>query len=210
MNPLIELEERYPSADFSVYFRTAEACRTVKGLNTHDHHLCPRKQFPEFVDSPENLITVTIEDHAFLHKLLEAACGIKAPPTAYFEAQEIAAALGGKTMWSRMSAEQRHDRGVLLGKSSWKGMTGTQRRKRRENCVSNARAAMLSLPQEERKERAKRAGSANARATHVKAGRLGAKSLSLEQRKKGGSRATHLRWHAQRGVVSSACVLCTL
>ncbi len=98
MNPRTELEARYPSADFSVYFRTAEACRTIKGMNTHDHHLCPRKQFPEFVDSPENLITVTVEDHAFLHKLLEAACGIKAPSTLWIENQRAAALKGGRTM----------------------------------------------------------------------------------------------------------------
>lgn len=84
MNPQTELEKRYPQADFSIYFRHLEACRTVKGLNTQDHHICPRAQFPEYAeDFSENLITLNIEDHDFAHKLLEAACGIYAPPTIF-------------------------------------------------------------------------------------------------------------------------------
>jgi hypothetical protein len=96
VNPREVLQERYPLADFSIYFRHLEACRTVKGLNTQDHHICPKKQFPEYRYSPENLITLTVKDHAHAHKLLEAACGIKAPPTAWLEAQRDSAAKGGR------------------------------------------------------------------------------------------------------------------
>jgi hypothetical protein len=89
MNPRTVLQERYPLADFTIYFRHLDACRTSKSLNTHDHHICPKAQFPEYKDLdsfPENSITLTIDDHSFAHKLLEAACGIKAPSTALFEA----------------------------------------------------------------------------------------------------------------------------
>jgi hypothetical protein len=87
MNPRSILQERYPLADFSIYFRHLDVCRTVKGLNTHDHHICPRKQFPELEQDPDNLITLAIGDHAFAHRLLEAACGIYAPSTMFFEMQ---------------------------------------------------------------------------------------------------------------------------
>jgi hypothetical protein len=101
MNPRTTLQERYPEADFSIYFRFLDACRdTEKGLDTQEHHICPRKQFPEFIDEAENLMTLRIDDHDFAHKLLEAACGIKAPHTAFLEAQREsasrAAALGGR------------------------------------------------------------------------------------------------------------------
>lgn len=36
---------------------------------------------------PENSITLKLEDHAWAHKLLEAACGIKAPSTKWIESQ---------------------------------------------------------------------------------------------------------------------------
>lgn len=86
MDPKTVLQERYPLADFSVYFRHLVACRTEKGPDTQEHHICPRKQFPEFAEGfPENLATLHIDDHAHAHRLLEAACGIKAPSTVWFE-----------------------------------------------------------------------------------------------------------------------------
>jgi NUMOD3 motif len=92
MNPRNVLRERYPAADFSVYFRHLDACRTEKSLHTQDHHICPRKQFPEYSDAAENLITLHGDDHAFSHKLLEAACGIKSPSTVFFQASIESAA----------------------------------------------------------------------------------------------------------------------
>lgn len=74
MNPRTELEKRYPSADFSVYLKHLAACFGMRaGLDTQEHHICPRAQFPEFVNSPENKIVLKIDDHAFAHKLLSAA-----------------------------------------------------------------------------------------------------------------------------------------
>jgi hypothetical protein len=98
MNPRAVLQERYPQADFSIYFRHLEACRGTKRESgrTHEHHICPRKQFPELEHDSNNLITLTSEDHAHAHKLLTAACGISAPPTVLFKAQLAGAAKGGR------------------------------------------------------------------------------------------------------------------
>jgi len=85
MNPQAVLQERYPNANLDkldIYFLHLDACRTEKGLDTHEHHICPKKQFPEYAKGcPENLITLKIDDHVWAHKLLEDACGVKAPPT---------------------------------------------------------------------------------------------------------------------------------
>ncbi len=90
MNPRTELEKRYPEADFSIYFRHLEACKGTKSESgsTQEHHICPRAQFSEYVTALENLITLTLEDHSFAHKLLEAACGIKAPSSTWIESQD--------------------------------------------------------------------------------------------------------------------------
>jgi len=50
VNSRAELEARYLEADFSTYFRFLDACRgTERGRDTQEHHVCPRKQFPEFI-----------------------------------------------------------------------------------------------------------------------------------------------------------------
>lgn len=73
MNPRAVLQERYPASDFSFYFRHLEACMGTEKQRgrTHEHHICPCKQFPEYEhDEPANLITLTIEDHSWAHRLL--------------------------------------------------------------------------------------------------------------------------------------------
>lgn len=70
MNPLNEITKRYPAADFSAYFRFLEAARAEKGTDTQEHHICPRKQFPDFEHSLENLISLAVEDHVRAHRLL--------------------------------------------------------------------------------------------------------------------------------------------
>ena len=74
-NPQATLQEWYPLSDFSMYFRYLESCIGTKSESgcTQDHHICPRKQFPELEHDPDNLITLRIEDHAHAHKLLAAA-----------------------------------------------------------------------------------------------------------------------------------------
>ncbi len=103
MNPQTELEKRYPQADFSIYFRHLEACRTVKGLNTHDHHICPRKPFPEYEHMPENKVILTIEDHAQAHELLHAA-----EPELWAQSKWIAAASKGGKIGGQKNVESGH------------------------------------------------------------------------------------------------------
>jgi hypothetical protein len=74
MDPRAELEKRYPQADFWEYFHFLQSCIADKAADTNDHHICPRKQFPEFENGcPENLVTLKIADHIHAHKLLSAA-----------------------------------------------------------------------------------------------------------------------------------------
>ena len=77
MNPQTVLQERYPAANLAVYFAFIAGCRQFepepkKGL-THEHHICPRKQFPEYVEEPENLITLYTPLHMHAHRLLGSA-----------------------------------------------------------------------------------------------------------------------------------------
>jgi hypothetical protein len=87
MNPRTVLQERYPAANLMPYFGFLEWCKGTQSgpWRTHEHHILPRKQFPEYADCPENLITLTVEDHAHAHRVLEAVCGIKAPPSVLLE-----------------------------------------------------------------------------------------------------------------------------
>jgi hypothetical protein len=183
------LQERYPLADFSIYFRHLEACRTVKGLNTQDHHICPKKQFPEYRYSPENLITLTVKDHAHAHKLLEAACGIKAPPTAWLEAQRDSAAKGGRI-------------GGRIGGR-------TQGRKNVENGTG-----IFALTPEQRSAAGRKGGRISG-LKNVESGQLASLRTPEHQAKAGraggpaGARITnHLRWHVKRGIVNLDCSLC--
>lgn len=138
MDPRSELEKRYPLTDFSVYFRHLVACRTANGPNTQGHHICPRAQFPEFVDHPENKVMLHFSDHDFAHKLLEFACGIKAPQTAYLESaahggrtpehQRKAGRLGGLkggSVWSKEKAEASRNNIIRATHNRWHVKRGT-------------------------------------------------------------------------------------
>lgn len=91
MNPRIELEKRYPAVDFSVYFRFLDACRgTEKTLDAQEHHICPRKQFPEFIDVFENKVLLTVKQHMLAHEVLHALV-----PELWAQSKWIAAAAKG-------------------------------------------------------------------------------------------------------------------
>jgi hypothetical protein len=77
VNPQTALQERYPAANLVVYNAFMELCRQFepepqKGL-TQEHHICPRKQFPEHEHAPENLITLRTPLHQHAHRLLGRA-----------------------------------------------------------------------------------------------------------------------------------------
>ncbi len=225
MNPRTELEKCFPDADFSVYFREAEERRTARAWNTQDHHFCPRKQFPEFIDSPENLITVTVEDHAFLHKLLEAACGIKAPATALFEAQRNSASSNG-----RAAARKNKENGTGLYDSAVRALgTATLtpercaaagriggRKTADSGSLAIASAAVRARPGHQ--ANAGRAGGLSLpREVHVKSGLAaaavnranGTGFYSKEVQSRIAKKRLHVRWHVKRGIVNPNCSLCT-
>ena len=97
MEPRAELEKCYPEADFSVYFQYLANCKTVKSFGMHEHHICPRKQFPEFEHASANKIILTAEDHAHAHRLLAAAVPELCNISAWIESQKggISARRGG-------------------------------------------------------------------------------------------------------------------
>ncbi len=227
MNPRTELEAHFPSADFSVYFREAEERRTARAWNTQDHHFCPRKQFPQFIDSPENLITLTVQDHAFVHRLLEAACGIKAPATKLFERQRDFAAVGGNA-----AARKNKEQGTGLYDSRIQAMGAKTLTPERQSAAGRiggrktadsgslavASAAVRARPGHQIKA-ARAGGLSLPREVHVKSGLAAAEvnrangtgvfALTREQCKVFLHKALHVRWHVKRGIVSSTCNLCT-
>ena len=74
------LEGRYPFADFSDYLNFIESCKgkpkrrhKYQDRRTHSHHICPRAQFPEYIEEPANRIKLTIAEHVHAHDLLSMA-----------------------------------------------------------------------------------------------------------------------------------------
>jgi hypothetical protein len=237
LNPLAVLQERYPSADFSIYFRHLAACQVVKGPNTQDHHICPRKQFPEFATGfSENLITLSIEDHAWAHKLLEAACGIKSPPTAYFEAQKECSVNGGRASGLKnkrnrtgicgLSLEQRQEAGRLGAAAQ--SREGHQAGGHAAGCKSRDNGTgIFGLTAEHKSDACRKGALARTPAQQLKAAQAGAQkmkklwesgvgigvcALTLEERQEAGRKGAlisqHKRWHIKRGIVNLLCALC--
>jgi hypothetical protein len=77
MNPQTELQRRYPTAPLVVYNAFMDLCRQFepepRAGETHEHHICPKKQFPEYRYDPDNLITLYLPLHAHAHRLLGVA-----------------------------------------------------------------------------------------------------------------------------------------
>ena len=199
MNPQVILRERYPRADFSVYFRHLAACRTVKALNTQEHHICPRKQFPEFIDSPENKIILKTDDHAFAHKLLEALCGIKSPPTTYFESARDAAAKGGRVSGPRSAVK-------CLARGTGIFATGARAKGGRKNVLSGHLAIISAkVRTSEHQAHAAHFAGVAVQKIHKKNG-TGCFSRAHQAAASAGS--NHIRWHVNRNIVSPTCSLC--
>lgn len=182
MNPKTELEKRYPHADFWEYFCFLQKCIETEKGSTQEHHICPRKQFPEFIDSPENVMTLRVADHAHAHRLLEAACGIKAPSTALFEKSLAAALEGGK-------------HGSSAGGKIGGRISGRMN-------VESGHLARIRTP--EHQVAAGRAGG-KASVSARTAEQTAALCLRFAAVMKYG---LHTRWHVNRSIVSSSCVLC--
>lgn len=193
MNPRDELEKRYPLADFFVYFRHLSACQTVKALDTHEHHICPRKQFPQYAEGfPENLITLKIDDHAFAHRLLEAASGIKAPSIALFEKSLAGAASGGQVSAVAMNASLTFQKRSAMSAASWARRTPEQKAKQQKKAGSAGGKKSWNILTEKEK---------NSRLSHWK-------SQTTEQLAEAGRKGVHVRMHTNKGVSTLHCIFC--
>ena len=183
MNPRTELEKRYPTADFSVYFRHLSACKTAKSVGTQEHHICPRKPFPEFSDAPENLITLSIKEHSEAHELLHAAV-----PELWAPSKWIAsAAEGGKKTASRCCQSKT---GFYSSATQKKAFAG-----RKKNEVAYHANQV----------KAARAGGKKC----VENGHL-ARLRTSEHQVAANRRANHNRWHVRRSIISPCCILCAV
>ena len=47
------MQAKYPEADFGEYFRFLVSCAGTEKALTEEHHIAPRKQFPELVRASE-------------------------------------------------------------------------------------------------------------------------------------------------------------
>jgi hypothetical protein len=185
VNPASVLQERFPLADFSIYFRHLAACRTAKGLNTQDHHICPKKQFPEYRYEPENLITLTREDHAHAHRLLVAAVPELSNVASLIEAgdQSKAGKIGGLT-----NAKSGH--------------------------IQRISALVRTREHQAKAGRAGGRKGGPASVAIQKKNRTGFYGITPERRRtfsaKGGRSPIpmHVRWHVKRGITSPTCALC--
>jgi hypothetical protein len=211
MNPQAVLQERYPTADFSVYFRFLEACAGTQrdSGRTHGHHICPRKQFPDLEDEPDNVITLHIDDHALAHKLLGAAVPeLSRATAAWIESQKDGAAKGGR----------------VAARVHKKNRTGPYAPGSRKLGRVNGRKNALRLKEHGRGWFAPGVAAMGGRITGRKTKELGigvhapgmaakgGRSLTLEQHREFGSIGArvvnHKRWHVSRGIKSPTCALC--
>jgi hypothetical protein len=203
MDPRKVLQERYPKADFTIYFRHIDACLGTKRESgrTHEHHICPNRQFPEYGKGfPENLIVLSLEDHDFAHKLLETACAIKAPATMFMTGPRLhltpehQSAAGRKsaarTTFARLSAA-----GKIGGHKAVESGQWNSARKKGHAAKAERRRIFGSTPKE----------ISNGRA-------LGQKNIAalLQRNRENGhqARLNHIRWHVNRGLLKANCVLC--
>jgi len=162
MNPRTVLQERYPQADFWEYFRFLGECKgTMPSGRTNEHHICPEKQFPEYKGASENLITLTLEDHAYAHELLGAAVPELRISTSWIRKQSDV-----KSLWedpdyrARCTAASTAALSTLEAKAqasahSKKNWADPQVRARRSAAI---RAAVNSPDTKEKRREATRAG----------------------------------------------------
>jgi|HubBroStandDraft_1064217.scaffolds.fasta_scaffold16936_5 hypothetical protein len=115
MNSSKALHAKYPSANLVVYDAFIELCRQhepePKVGETHEHHICPRKQFPELEQEPSNLVTLYTVLHTHAHRLLAHAVPeirFVTPPA------WIAAAANGGRIGGRLSQSTQKKNGTGL------------------------------------------------------------------------------------------------
>lgn len=225
MNPEVTLRQRYPEADFAAYFCFLAEHSAKKSKETQEHHICPKKQFPEFAEGfPENLITLQIRDHAFAHRILELCePELKAPPSALLGAQRDGAIKGGivnrnnGTGLFSQGAQARgrktsQEKGIGIHAPGMQAKGGHYRGKNKAN---GARAQMKNKTGIFSPTFDLAAAQASGIKTQIEKG-IGLFGRTPEQKiadgKRGGKLAAvivnHKRWHLARNKIVTSCSLC--
>jgi hypothetical protein len=176
------MQAKYPAANLAVYFAFIEMClqfepEPKKGM-THEHHICPRKQFPEYVEEPENLITLYTPLHMHAHRLLGSAVPELSRASAAWIAAAARAGRKGGRKGGRTQGRKNKENGTGIcapGMSAKGGLKGGRIAGRK--CKENSTGAFAPGMQ-------------------AKGGIKGART------------ANHLRWHVKRGIVNPNCSLC--
>jgi hypothetical protein len=195
-SPHSVLGSAFPLADFSAYLRFIEACREKKPEGeTHDHHICPRACFPEYVEEPDNLIALSVEDHARAHALLNDVDPELYVNTSLIPAASLIAAFAGRCS-------------VGINKANGTGhfAPGEARRAGLRNVAINKSKRLGIFDPKVCAQGGRTCGLRH------KANGTGICGLTLEQRqaagRRGGCTANHNRWHVKRGIVNVHCELC--
>ena len=203
MDPQTELTGRYSSRDFSSVFAfLASVPLLAEGtLGTQVHHICPKKQYPQFANLklfPENGVVLSLADHVYVHLLLELCePELRSPPTTYFEVQKYAAAKGGSS-----SSREHH---VSAGrKGGRKGGIAAQVTHKKNGTGPYA------------KDHQRRAGIAGGKVQGMIQGRKNvenstgfcAPGVAARGGRMGGAKGAHIRHHLMRSIVNPNCNLC--
>jgi hypothetical protein len=153
------LESRYPFSDFSDYLLFIEACRGKKTYQqqTHNHHICPKKQFPKYRRRPDNQIRLTVAQHVHAHDLLSMAVLELYVPPRYIRRANLNSRRTG------IAVAKRH-------KENGTGMYGWSPEQRRQYAVIGGLASTARTPEHQRKA----SRSALHKRWHVKRGRVSA------------------------------------
>lgn len=208
MLSLSVLQAHYQLADFRPYFVFLEKCKSTQKDYSHRHHICPRKQFPEYAACNWNLITLSPEEHAVAHKILEqCAPELKSPPTLWIESQtsEVQAKAGRAN-----SVENKSKAGKISGHKHFERKTGifSPNFDKKLPGRIGGRIAQTSLKKNSKglySQEVRAKGRLAAVAAHKS---RGTGVYSKEMQVKGALHSHHIRWHVKRGLVSGACSLC--
>src|ERR1039458_8154956 len=65
------MQAKYPTADLSRYFAFIAQAKGAEP--TEEHHIAPRREFHKLKYAPENLVTLSIQEHFAAHVLLAQA-----------------------------------------------------------------------------------------------------------------------------------------
>lgn len=197
VNPEVTLRQRYPEADFAAYFCFLAEHSAKKSKETQEHHICPKKQFPEYEDASENKITLTLTDHAEAHRILEQCePSILSPQSAWI----LACSPERQSLLLKKYYAETPEASAKNAAAQRAKMTEEKRCQNMKSGAQGGRAtAMISGALS---HAGKISGKAN-----VKSGRLA--MLRTPAHQKAASLAgQHKHWHINRGIVNPNCSLC--